>query len=67
MHEVTVIEGHLGQAQQASALLLQPLAGLHDAQVLSVMVTSTQSPQLDHSKDIFCGNLQRHAIGNMQE
>ena len=28
MHDVTVIKGHLGQAQQSCTLLLQPLAGL---------------------------------------
>ena len=31
MHEVTVIKGHLGKAQQPRALLFQPLAGLHRA------------------------------------
>lgn len=31
MHEVTVIKGHLGKAQQPRALLFQPLAGLQRA------------------------------------
>lgn len=61
MHEVAVIKGHLGKAQQPCTLLLQSLAGLHHITTTSHCAPHVVSLAI-HSCTVVCPRTALHDL-----